>query len=151
MLEERRAYLTHLANQGYGRDPCGDARRSLCDRETAWGGQFGLERPVTLDEVKRKIAGHRRFILICRPMASSSSGVYNSDPFRSLPTRRRSKRSPTTWSGKGAITQTIHQSLLVHHAISQSTARKEGSLHKITPSQIDRPFGSCSIQEVIRG
>ena len=69
LLEERLAFLAHLANQGYTRT---SLRKNACDLLVI-ARMLGLtSRPrkaLTLDEVKRKTANSVPPLSTCRPMA----------------------------------------------------------------------------------
>ena len=57
MLEERLAFLTHLAEQGYSRCTLQDSARDLLAIAQMLGVASRRQKIMTLDEIKRKTAG----------------------------------------------------------------------------------------------
>ena len=70
LLEERLAFLAHLANQGYTRRSLQKNARDLLAIAQMLGLTGRPRKALTLDEVKRKMAKQRCLALsACRPMA----------------------------------------------------------------------------------
>ena len=69
LLEERLAFLTHLANQGYSRRALQNNARDLLAIAQMLGLAGRPRKALTLAEVKRKMANRQPPLSTCRPMA----------------------------------------------------------------------------------
>ena len=103
LLEERLAFLAHLTNQGYSRIILRRIAYNLLVIARTFGPDGQRRKTTTLDEVRRRTANiiiDQHPFIHSPPDGSGSWGVCKSDPLRSLPARRRSKRSLITWNMK---------------------------------------------------
>ena len=140
MLEERLAFLTHLADQGYSRGGLRDHARDLLAIAETLAVARQPRKALTLAEIKRKLANKRRLV----PLAARWLQFIG---------RLQQRPTPLTpWEKKiEAFTEYMERDLeLAPATISTSCwwvkqffkrLRVKGrSLHKITPHRIDMAF-----------
>jgi site-specific recombinase XerD len=140
LLEERLAFLRHLANQGYARSTLGkNARRLLVIAQTL-GLAHRPRKAMTLVEVKRKIADQGRLY----PLAVrwlQFMGRLQQRPAPLTPCAKKIKAFADYMEHEEELRPaTIRKRHTLVTRFFNRVDVKSGSLHEITPGRIDMAF-----------
>lgn len=140
MLEERLAFLTHLANQGYSRQSLRDHARYLLAIAHRLGLASQPRRALTLAEVKRKMANKRwLFPLAARWLLFMGCLDQRPDPLS--PWAKKIKAFADYMEHEAELAPvTIYSRCWWVRQFFKRLRVERGSLREITPHRIDLAF-----------
>ena len=140
LLEERLAFLTHLANQGYSRKSLQKNARDLLAIAQMLGLASRPRKALTLAEVKRKMANQRRLY----PLAVrwlQFMGRLQQRPAPLTPWAKKIKAFADYMEHEAELSPvTIYSRCWWVTRFFDRLHVKGGSLHEITPHRIDMAF-----------
>ena len=137
MLEERLAYLTHLANQGYARNTLRETASALLMIVKTLGLAKQPRKTMTYDEVKRKLASHRRR---CWQAVRwlTFMGHLQPRPTPRIPCAKKIKAFADYMEHEAELSPaTIYSRCWYTKRLLDRLHLKGDSLHRITPRRID--------------
>jgi integrase/recombinase XerD len=154
LVEERRAFLTHLTSEGYCRMSLRRNASDLLRVARMLGLASRPRKTLTLAEVKRKMANHPRL----SPFAIrwlQFVGRLHQRPASLTPSAKRTKAFAAYMEHEQKLSpKTIHSRCWVVARFLDLFHVKDGSLHNVTPQRIDMAFqkmlgpGGCSRESV---
>jgi site-specific recombinase XerD len=140
LLEERLAFLTHLANQGYSRRQLRRKANDLLRIAQILGLASRPQKAMTCDEIKRKTANQRRlYSLASRWLQFMGSLQLRPVPVTPIEKKIRAFADYMENEEELAPTTIYTRCWFVRQFFDQLHV-KGGSLHKITPHRIDMAF-----------
>jgi site-specific recombinase XerD len=141
LLEERHAFLTHLANQGYSRSALRTNARYLLAIAHPLGPASRPGKALTVAEVKRKMADQRRFHCSLYPLAVRwfrFVGRLRERPAPLTPCAKKIKAFADYMKREAELSPvTIYDHCWWVRKVFDRLRVKGGSLHAITPHRID--------------
>ena len=144
MLEERIAFLTHLANQGYARSTLLVNASRLLAIANAIGPAVRPRKVLTLAEVERRMANQRRFYCSLCPLAIRwlrYIGRLQERPAPLTPWANKIKAFADYMEHEMELSpETIFHRCWWIKQVFNRLHIKEDSLHKITPQWLDMAF-----------
>ena len=156
MLEERLAFLTHLANQGYSRWGLQRNARDLLAIAHTLGLAGRPRKVLTLAEVKRKCANQRRLYLLATRWLQFM-GRLQQQPAPLTPWARRIKAFADYMEHEAELSPaTIYFRCWWVRKFFERLRVKGRSLHELTPHHIDMTFQKlvepgCYSRETVQG
>ncbi len=142
LLEERLAFLTHLANQGYSRRQLRRKANDLLRIAQILGLASRPQKAMTCDEIKRKTANQRRLYSLASRWLQFM-GSLQLRPVPVTPIEKKIKAFADYMANEEELAPTtIYTRCWFVRQFFDQLHVKGGSLHKITPHRIDMAFPS---------
>lgn len=139
LREDRLAYLTHLANQGYARNTLRQTAGGLAVIVTTLGLSSGHRSLIRRDEVRRKVSCQRLFCLAVRWL--EFMGRLQQRPKDLTPCAKKIKAFADYMRDEAELSDgTIYSFSSRIKSLLNRLHVKKDSLHGITPHQIDMAF-----------